>query len=215
MSYFRELPDLEYQSILTDSKSSLDYIRMKNIFRRVKLRDDLKNFTTVFNRYQIKDGLRPDNVAEELYNRSDLDWVVLIIAGITNMKYQWPLSNYFLYNYCEQKYGEELNNIHHYETKEVKDSLGRLILPKGKVVDSGFRISNPENPTSTLNPVIGITNYEFETRLNENKKTIYVLKNEYLQQFLSDTRKIMTYTKSSQYVDSKLIRTENTKIKSP
>jgi len=215
MSYFRELPDLEYQSILTDSKSSLDYIRMKNIFRRVKLRDDLKNFTTVFNSYQIKDGLRPDNVAEELYNRSDLDWVVLIIAGITNMKYQWPLSNYFLYNYCEQKYGEELNNIHHYETKEVKDSLGRLILPKGKVVDSGFRISNPENPTSTLNPVIGITNYEFETRLNENKKTIYVLKNEYLQQFLSDTRKIMTYTKSSQYVDSKLIRTENTKIKSP
>jgi hypothetical protein len=215
MSYFRELPDLEYQSILTDSKSSLDYIRMKNIFRRVKLRDDLKNFTTVFNSYQIKDGLRPDNVAEELYNRSDLDWVVLIVAGITNMKYQWPLSNYFLYNYCEQKYGEELNNIHHYETKEVKDSLGRLILPKGKVVDSGFRIADPKNSTSTLNPVIGITNYEFETRLNENKKTIYVLKNEYLQQFLSDTRKIMTYTKSSQYVDSKLIRTENTKIKSP
>jgi hypothetical protein len=215
MSYFRELPDLEYQSILADSKSSLNYIRMKNIFRRVKLRDDLKNFAAVFNKYQIRDGVRPDNVAEELYNRSDLDWVVLVVAEITNVKSQWPLSNYFLYKYCEQKYGEELNNIHHYETREVKDSLGRLILPKGKVVDSGFRITDPKNSVLTINPIIGITNYEFESRLNDDKKEIYILKRDYLQQFLSDTKKIMTYTKSSQFVDSKLIRTENTKIKSP
>ncbi|MFZ9354465.1 MAG: baseplate wedge protein 53, partial [Candidatus Nanopelagicales bacterium] len=82
MSYFRELPNLDYQSPLSDKNSSLDYVRVKNLFRRVKLRDDLQNVFTIFNKYIVKDGARPDTVAEELYGASDLDWVVLITAGI-------------------------------------------------------------------------------------------------------------------------------------
>lgn len=215
MSYFRELPDLEYQSLSKERNSSLDYVRTKNIFRRVKLRDDLANATTVFDQYQIEHGARPDTVAEELYGRSDLDWVVLISAGITNVKDQWPLSNYQLYNFAEQKYGNDLNNDKFYETIEVKDSLGRLILPAGKVVDKEFKIPDPNNYGQLLNPIRGVSNYEYETRKNNEKSSIYILKKLYLQQFLTDIRKIMIYTKSSQYVDSKLIRTENTRIKSP
>ena len=40
MSYFRELPDLNYQSLLKTKHSSNAYVRVKNLFRRVKLRDD-------------------------------------------------------------------------------------------------------------------------------------------------------------------------------
>ena len=43
MSYFRELPNIEYQSPLSSRVSSRDYVQVKNLFRRVKLRDDLKN----------------------------------------------------------------------------------------------------------------------------------------------------------------------------
>ena len=75
---------------------------------------------------------------------------------------------------------------------EVKDSSGRLILPKGKVVDSNFTIPKPTNPTATLNPVVGISNFEYETRLNEEKRNIF-FKKEYLQEFLDDMREIMTY----------------------
>lgn len=215
MSYFRELPDLEYQSPFADSNSSQNYVRAKNLFRRVKLRDDLQNVFTLFNKYQILNGARPDTVAEEVYGKADYDWVVLLTAGIINVRNEWPLSNRDLYRYAEQVYGNDLNAIHHYETKEIKDSNGRLILPAGKIVDSTFTIPNPDIPIQSLNPVVGISNYEYETRKNEEKRSIYLLRTEYLQQYLNDMRKIMYYEKSSQYINKKLIRTENTRITMP
>ena len=215
MSYFRELPNLEYQSFLSSRKGSDDYLLVKNVFRRVKLRDDLQNVFTIFNKYQIQEGARPDTVAEELYKSSQYDWVVLIGAGIVNVRNEWPLSDRDIYRYSEQLYGNDLNDVHHYETKEVKDSRGRLILPAGKIVDSTFTIPDPNIPVQTLNPVVGISNYEYEVRKNNKKRDIYVLKPAYLQQVINDTRKAMTYDKSSQYVNDKLIRTENTRVTMP
>jgi hypothetical protein len=228
MSYFRELPDLEYQSPLSHRKSDLEYVRAKNLFRRVKLRDDLQNVFTVFNKYQVPDGARPDTVAEEVYGRSDYDWVVLLSANIINVRDQWPLSNHDLYNFVEDKYGiEGVNEIKFYETTEVRDSSGRLILPAGKIVDKNFVIYDPDEVQSivgsgttvsviqTLNPVVGVTNYEYEVRKNTEKRSIYILRPEYLQQYVNDLRAIMYYDKSSQFVDKKLIRTENTRVTSP
>ena len=215
MSFFRELPNLEYQSFLSSRKGSDDYLLVKNIFRRVKLRDDLQNVFTIFNKYQIQEGARPDTVAEELYGSSQYDWVVLIGAGIINVRNEWPLSDRDIYRYSEQLYGNDLNAVHHYETTEVKDSNGRLILPAGKIVDSTFTIPDPNIPIQTLNPVVGISNYEYEVRKNNKKRDIYVLKPAYLQQVINDTRKAMTYDRSSQYVNDKLIRTENTRVTMP
>lgn len=224
MYYFRELQNLEYQSFLKDRKSSDEYLLVKNLFRRVKLRDDLNNVFTIFDKYQIPDGSRPDLVAEELYGSAQYDWVVLITAGITRVRDQWPLSDWQIYNYSEELYGKDLNSMHHYETTEVRDSQDRLILPAGKVVDADFKISYFDNGKvytndSTLgvnivniqNPVVGISNYEYEIKKNNEKRSIYVLKPRYLQQVLTDTKKAMTYDESSQYVNDRLIRTENTR----
>ena len=215
MGYFRELPDILYQSQASDRNSSRDYVRVKNLFRRVKLRDDLQNVFTLFNKYQITEGERPDTVAEKLYGSSDYDWVVLLTAGIVNVYDQWPLSDKDLYQYAENKYGNELTAVRFYETTEVKDSSNRLILPKGKVVDSGFTIPNPSNPNATINPVTAITNYEYEVRKNEDKRGIYLLKPDYLQLYLNDMRRIMYYEKSSQFVNRRLAQTENTRNTSP
>lgn len=233
MSYFRELPDLEYQSPLLHKNSSKDYVRVKNLFRRVKLLDWLQDKVTLYTKYQITEGQRPDTVAELLYGRVDYDWVVLLTAEIINVRDQWPLSNRDLYIYAENKYGiSGLNDIHHYETIEVRDEKNRLILPKGKIVDANFKVIVSHNetykgigsvetivftPDSTgeINPVIGVSNYEYEVRKNENKRQIYVLKKSYLQQFINDMRVIMNYKESSQYIDNKLIRTENTRLIGP
>ena len=215
MSYFRELPDLYYQSPLSTRNSSREYVRVKNLFRRVKLRDDLQNVFTLFNKYEIPFGYRPDNVAEEVYGSSDLDWVVMLTAGIVNVHDQWPLSDYDLYRYAENKYGDDLNAVRFYETTEVKDASGRLVLPKGKVVHSNFKIPNPANPSADLNPVAGISNYEYEVRLNEEKRNVYILKPEYLQAYIGDMREIMHYEKSSQYISKRLAATENTRNTSP
>jgi len=216
MGYFRELPNIDYQSFLSDSLSSQSYITVKNLFRRNKLRDDLSNVFTLFNKYEIPEGSRPDLVAEEFYGNAELDWVVLLTAGIINVRDEWPLSNYNLYRYAENLYGiDGLNDVRYYETKEVKDSSGRLILPKEKVVDSNFTIPDPDDYRATLNPVRPVTNWEYEIRKNNQKSSIYLLRREYLQQFLNDMREIMTYDLSSEYVSEDLIRTENTRITIP
>lgn len=216
MTYFRELPNLEYQSFLSDSNSSDQYLIVKNLFRRVKLRDDLHNVFTVFDKYQIPDGSRPELVAQELYGSVQYDWVVIVSAGITRLRDQWPLSDKQVYDYAESIYGNDLNAIHHYETKEVRDSEDRLILPAGQVVDSDFNIPNPDDKNlPNLNPVVGISNYEYEVRKNNDKRSIYVLKPRYLQQVINDTRKAMIYDRSSQYINDTLIKTENTRASIP
>ena len=212
MGYFRELPDLRYPSFLPNKTSSLDYVEVKNIFRRAKLRDDLQNNFTIFNKYEIPIGARPDTVAEDLYGSSQFDWVVLTVAGILNVRNEWPLSDRDIYDYSFDKYGESLNSVKFFETEEVKDSNGRMILPKGKIVDSNFTIPKPGEPNATLNPVVGVSNYEYETRLNEEKRSIFVLREEYIQEFLNDMRELMTYNKSYEYINSKTIQTENTNI---
>lgn len=215
MGYFRELPNLRYPSFLPEKTSSLDYVEVKNIFRRAKLRDDLQNNFTLFDKYEVPMGARPDTVAEDLYGSAQFDWVVLTVAGILNVRNEWPLSDKDIYDYSFDKYGESLNSVKFFETKEVKDTNGRLILPKGKVVDSNFTIPKPGEPTATLNPVTGISNYEYEVRLNEEKRNIFVLREEYLQEFLSDMRDLMIYNESSEYLNDKVIQTENTNITLP
>ena len=215
MGYFRELPDLRYPSFLSDKMSSLDYVEVKNIFRRAKLRDDLQNNFTVFDKYEIPMGARPDTVAEDLYGNAQFDWVVLTTAGIINVRNEWPLEDRDLYNYAFKKYGDALNSPRFFETTEVKNSDGITILEKGKVVDSNFTIPNPNTPTATLNPVIGISNFEYETRLNDRKRSIFILREEYLQEFINDIRQIMTYEESSEFIDQRLIQTENTNITLP
>jgi len=220
MGYFRELPDVEYQSFLSDAISSKDYLKVKNLFRRNKLRDDLQNSFTLFNKYEIVEGARPDTVAEEFYGNDELDWVVLITAGIINVRDEWPLSNYQLYQYVEKKYGiENLNTINFFETKEIKDSNDRLILPSGKVVDEDFTLTYSDNGVNVTvtgaNVRRGVSNWEYETRKNNKKSSIYLLRRGYLQQFLNDMREIMTYGLSSEFVNESLIRTDNTKVTIP
>jgi len=219
MGYFRELPDVEYQSFLSDAISSKDYLKVKNLFRRNKLRDDLQNSFTLFNKYEIVEGARPDTVAEEFYGNDELDWVVLMTAGIINVRNEWPLSNYQLYNYVDNKYGDRINDNNFYETKEIKDSNGRLILPSGKVVDEDFTLTYSDNGVNVTvtgaNVRRGVSNWEYETRKNNKKSSIYLLRRGYLQQFLNDMREIMLYDRSSQYINETLIRTENTKVTIP
>ena len=219
MGYFRELPNLLYQSFLPDKKSSLDYTEDKNLFLRTKLRDDLQNVFTLFDKYEIPDEFRPENVAEDFYGIDELDWVVLTTAGIVNVRNEWPLNNRDIFDYSFEKYGDDLNTVRFFETKEIKNSNGSRILEKGKVVDSDFVFkyydTNGIVEIKGTNVRTGVSNYDYEVRLNEEKRSIFVLKPEYLQQFLSDFRDIMLYGQSSQTINDNLMKTENTNITMP
>ena len=103
MSFFREFTNLIYPSYMSDRFSSRNTFEVKNIFRRIKLRDDLKNNFTLFNYYQIPMGYRPDMVADEEYGSPELDWVVIITAVIINVRNEWPLSDKEIYDFALEK----------------------------------------------------------------------------------------------------------------
>ena len=97
-NYFSKVPDFEYVSRLPDANIS-DYINVKNLFKRVNLRQDIYQDLSFFTKYEIKGDDRPDNVAFKEYGRSDLDWVVLTSNNILNIQSEWPMPQFEFDNY--------------------------------------------------------------------------------------------------------------------
>ena len=216
MGYFKELPNLQYLSQLPDISTNEDYITVKNLFKRAKIRTDIINIITAFDYYQIQDNQRPEIVASKLYGDPELDWVVLTTNNITNVREQWPLSNTDLHSYMLDKYGSEeaLSSVHHYETTEVKDEYNRLVMPSGLEVDEDFSISytSLSNLSITTNPVKAITNHEYEIAINEDKRKIRVLKTQYLSVVITDLRNMMKYGSSSDYISQTNKSTYNPRL---
>jgi len=214
MGYFRYLPDIEYPSPFKDRVSDRDYVKLKNFFRRVKLRDDVQDQLTVFDNYEVKQGERPDTIANEYYGDPELDWLVLISNNIVNVRDEWPLDDKHLYEYALEKHGNNLNDFKYYLTREVKDADGRLHLPADIVVKSDFQFPNPNQLGNMLNPVTGVTYYEYEVLENNKKRSISLLRTQYVQQAINDLREDLRYDRSSQFVDNETIRANNDRVNS-
>jgi hypothetical protein len=217
-AYFRQLPELQYPSRDSDSRIS-DYVTLKNLFKRGAIREDIFSNLVFFTKYQIKGDDRPDNVAYELYNDETLDWLVLISNNIVNVQTEWPLGQESFYNYLLEKYNTEdqFQSVHHYETVEVKNSEGQIIVPGGIIVPEDFTTSyyDPflQDYIERGNITSAVTNYEYEDNIQTQKRNIFVLKNQYLSVVLDDIEDIMQYQKgSTQYVSRTLKRTDNIRL---
>ena len=222
-SYFRNIPNFEYVIRLPESHSSSEYIEVKNLFKRGKIRDDIFNNVTYFTKYSIKGDDRPDNVAFDVYQDSTLDWVILLSNNIINVQNEWPLTQQSFDTYLLDKYEtyQNIQSVHHYETKEVRNSINAVVIPKGLQVPKDFsmefldvnlgvytEVGGVANPITTP-----VTNQEYEINLQDERRDIYVLKQNYLNIILNDMDTIMPYkTGSTQYVSETLVRGENIKL---
>jgi hypothetical protein len=214
-NYFNKVPNFEYVSRLPDANIS-DYINVKNLFKRITLRQDIYQDLSFFTKYKIIGDDRPDNVAFEIYGRSDLDWVILTSNNIINIQSEWPMPQFDFDAYLIEKYGtyENLNSTHHYETTELKNSDDVVIVQKGLRVESDYSITYfDESGMVTGNPVKEVTNYQYEDQLNDDKRNIFVLKTLYLNVIIDDLDELMTYKKgSSQYKTETLKTADNIRL---
>jgi hypothetical protein len=218
-SYFQRVPDFNYVSRLPDSKIG-DYVRVKNLFKKGKLREDIFQNLAFFEKYKIVGDDRPDNVAFEVYNDSSLDWLVLLSNNVLNVQSEWPLPQTDFDRFVLDKYGDYdtlYNGIHHYETTEVKNSQGVTIIPAGLQVDSSYSVSYYDFFTdlqvTTGNLAIPVTNYEYEEKVENDKRNIFILKPRYLNIVFDDMEEIMQYKKgSSQFVSESLKNGDNIKL---
>ena len=216
-SYFKQLPNLDYPSLTNDRNSAYDYQVVKNIFKRAVVRDDIFNEITAFTKYSVQDDERPDQVAYQFYNDSGLDWVVLATNNIVHVRDEWPMGNQDFLTYLNEKYTEaELANIHHYETKIIRDSSGTLIQKEGVTVPEGHSVTFIDNGVyRTESSLTSFSFLQHETDLNDAKRDINILKVEYLGLFLENFADIMEYKPSNQFVTDKLKKTENPRLISP
>lgn len=218
-TYFRQVPNFEYVSRTADTKNISEYRTVKNLFKRGKLRDDILGDLTFFTKYQIIGDDRPDNVAFEVYGDETLDWLILLSNNILNVQTEWPLTQDSFQNFLINKYGsdEKIFGIHHYETTQVIDSSGVIIVPAGLTVDSNYSVeyydSILESYITKTNIVIPVTNYDYESKIENAKRNIFVLKGDYLNLVLNDLDEIMPYKEgSTQYISENLKRAENIRL---
>ena len=216
-AYFRNIPDFEYVSRTADTKQISEYQKVKNLFKRGKLKNDIFNDLTYFTKYQIIGDDRPDNVAFDVYEDETLDWVVLLSNNITNIQTEWPLDHQSFYNFLISKYGseEEIHAVHHYETTEVRNTAKTVIVPKGLKVPQNYSIefydADLGSYTTASNITTEITNQTYENKIED--ENIYVLKAEYLNVIINDIEDSMPYKEgSTQYLSETLVRGENIRL---
>ena len=140
MGYFNELPNIQVVNRIKTEVSIDETVIIKNLFKRAKIRDDIIDVVTAFEYYQVTENETPSQLAEKIYGEPELDWVILTTNNIINVQDEWPIDNNSFNKYLLDKYGseEKLLEIHHYETIELKDSYGRVIIPQGLLVDKTF-----------------------------------------------------------------------------
>lgn len=217
--YFRQVPNFQYIDRSPGDQSISNYTEVKNLFKRAKLREDIFSNLSFFTKYSILGDERPDNVAYKFYNDSTLDWIVLLSNNIINVQTEWPLSQQAFYNFLIDKYGsdEALYNVHHYETIQVKNSNGATVVPAGLKVPVDYSISyfdsNIEQTVTNTNITIEVTNYDYEEKIQNDKRNIFVLKPTYLNVIFNDLEDIMSYKKgSTQFLSTTLKRGDNIRL---
>ena len=217
-NYFNLLPDFDYVSRLPDAKIS-DYIRVKNLFKKGIIREDIFQDVSFFTKYQIVGDDRPDNVAFKVYGDSSLDWIVLQSNNIVNIQTEWPLSQRNFDRFMLEKYNTYdnlYNGIHHYETIETKNSNGVVIIPGGQQVPSDYSVTFYDNKLKqmiTSSEKTTVTNYDYEDQIQTDNRNIFLLKREYIPVVRDDIEDIMPYRKgSTQYVSETLKRADNIRL---
>jgi hypothetical protein len=206
MAYFKQLPNLLYASKIRKSGFG-EYEHIKNIFRRYKLRDDVKAIASQFYKYEIPLGFTPEQVAEDIYDDPDLYWIVLIINDVVDIYSQWPVDQQSLQEFVYEKY-DSPDGIHHYETYERYDSNNNIVMKQGLYVTPGWEHEYlySADPIVKRNLTFGadafsVTNYEYEEERNDNLRTIEVIHPNYVGGIVADFEEQTKYEENSDLVD--------------
>ena len=165
MAYFEYFPVIGYD--VRGEKNNSRVQAITNVLVRIRKKLNVVN-SAFFEQYFISDGDRADTIAHQMYDDSTLHWVVLYANYMTNPYYDWPLPYFDLQKFVAKKYPDNINGIHHYEDADKY------------VVDS------------TASGATAVTNFLYEETLNDEKRTINIIRAEYIPQILEEFKTFIT-----------------------
>tara|TARA_A100000164_G_C21691277_1_gene669063 strand:+ start:111 stop:638 length:528 start_codon:yes stop_codon:yes gene_type:complete len=164
--YFSQFPTIPY-----DSKGTGEFKDVKNLLRRVGIRQKVKSNSMLFDTYDIKNGETPESIAFKLYGDAELHWVVMLINDITDRFHDWPMSEAQFLNFINEKYSNP-DAIHHYEIEQESGDTSIKI---------NIGTSNADYSSATA-----ITNYEHEQEQQDVKRKIRLLDPSFIDDFVDE-----------------------------
>ena len=199
-NYFSYLPDVFVRTSSYRTGSNDPYVQAKNLFRRIKIRDDISDIILGFEKYIIQHNERPDQIADRVYGNVEYDWVVLLTNNIINVYDEWPMTEEEMYSMMVRKYGKDhVESIHHWETQEIKSTRGDVVLRAGFEVPQDFVYRRPDGTNIPREELVRpISNYDYESQLNDYKRGIHVLKPQYIDAFVEEFETLVEYLPSNE-----------------
>ena len=207
-NYFKQLPDILYLD--RENKEIRTYARAKNLFRRIKLRSISTEQLANFQFYNVVGGERPDQVAFKFYDDPSLDWVILLTNNIINVQTEWPMDNKSFEKYLEDKYGDTLYDVVHYESKEVRNASGEIILQRGIKIPQNYSFTYFDigsNQYETVNNIaLAVTNYIKEVKIQNERRAIRILRKDYIDEIQKELEEIIQYKPGSAQYQGKYLK---------
>jgi len=178
MSYFSQFPKLAY-----DMKGNNVRKLLPDILRRVKLRAKIKSGGMLFDRYDVKDGEKPEDIAFKWFGDASLHWVILMTNDVTDRYYDWPLNHAQFAEFLTDKYGDNVDAVHHYEIpRDSGRTTGQGPSDYSHLVEVN---SDTDNATS-------ISNRQFEEREQDKKRQIQLLDKSLVGDFISEFDRLIS-----------------------
>ena len=168
--YFSKFPLRVY-----DVKGDKNYRLLPDILRRVKLRAGLASSRLVFDKYNVKEGEKPEDIAFKYYGDAEYHWVVMMVNNITDRYYEWPMRQADFADFLTDKYGAGSEDaVHHYELAQT----------------SGATTSSDESHMLEVNSdtdnATSISNRQYEERIQNDLRQIRLLDERYLDSFTEE-----------------------------
>jgi len=178
MSYFSKFPLTSY-----DIKGNNIRKLLPDILRRVKLRSKIKSGGMLFDRYDVKEGEKPEDIAFKWFGDASLHWVILMTNNVTDRYYDWPLNHAQFAEFLTDKYGDNIDAVHHYEiSRDSGRTTGQGPSDYSHLVEVN---SDTDNATS-------ISNRQFEEREQDKKRQIQLLSKSLLGDFIAEFDRLIT-----------------------
>lgn len=173
MAFFRQFPKVDY-----DIRGDKTKVLVTNLTRRTRFRDFTKLNNVAFDFYDVKDGETPEYIANEFYGDPELHWVILMANDIVDYYTEWPMTVPTFEAYVKEKY-DDVNGVHHYEyPQESGDTTTLIELPN-------------ESATTIPSDAVIVTNYDYEERLQNERRRIRLLRPEFIAQVKKEFRNKM------------------------
>ena len=208
---FDSTPDFLYPDFFKAGKFKLS----KNLFRKVRTRDNINAIFNSATQYRIRSGETPDQVAYNLLGNTEHYWTILLLNNITDTQEQWPVDDYELDKIIEDKYGTLADKVRHWETKEVKDANQNVVVKSGIVIEvfSNTTTQNLANyiptwswtyvhswtdsavteRTLTGSDLYAVSNREYEHQLNDIKRDIWIPQPNTIRKMENEIEELLAY----------------------